>query len=113
MLLRSELILHRRKERFSASGVPTISCRCKEELLRREMATSVKKLVPEGYPIFLDEYLESTNRAVEWVQADLRECRQLSRAIPTVRAVNEYMRGVDVDVANDEKGALHNRRKVS
>ena len=84
-----------------------------EDSFRGEVPAPVQELVSEGEPVFLYEDLETADRSIVRVKAELGQGRHLRGPIPTVRAVDENVRGVDMHVAHDEECSLQDRRNVS
>ena len=60
-------------------------------------------LVAEVQPLLLDKTLEAIPRAERAVQQKLRDRRDLRRAVPAVRAVDDHAPALE-DVANDRRG---------
>lgn len=60
-------------------------CVCLDgSLITNGCATASAKLVAKGAPLLLYQHCKATNGAAVRVQHHLRQCRQLSRSIPTV-----------------------------
>jgi hypothetical protein len=76
-----------------------------KELVGGEMAASIEELVAKGEEVFLDEDLEAFKGTVKGIEAELGKGGELGGSIPAVGAVNEDVRGVDVDVSDDDVGA--------
>lgn len=63
------------------------------------------KFMTEAEPLFLDEYLETANRAVVRIEQEHCKCRQLGGAVPAIRTVNDDRCAHVFDFVDDANGA--------
>lgn len=63
------------------------------------------EFMAETEPLLFDEHLKTTNRAIVWIEQEHCKGRQLSRSIPSVRAVNDNRCAHVFDFIDDANGA--------
>lgn len=108
---RRELLLNRGEERllrrrvFSELGVEL-------DPIIAEVAGSIRELVSVSDPVLLDQDRETFRRPVERVETDLGQGRQLTRAVPPVRAVNEDVRIGEMNRADHDEDSLEDVGQV-
>ena len=76
------------------------------------MATALLKFMPKRKPFLLNQYLETTQRSVEWIQEQHRKRSELRCSIPAIRAVNQYREATAINEINYTNSSSHNQPDV-